>query len=378
MNLRKDTARTIVVGPILDADGAAKTNEMVSSILASKNGSDPAALDGSATLTHKACGMYRLALTANDTDTLGCLEIILNSTTNAMPAVRLNIATAAAWDALYAASGGYLLVKDHVGNPIATETTAAGRATPSDVASALIAYGATKPTDLAGLATTTNVTNAVAGLAKTTDLAGLATATNVTNAVSGLATSQALAAVAELIAGFASEETVSAMAETIVAIQAALDAIIVAGNGMIGNEAVASTVYTSEERLKTLFGTNNINQWADVDNDQDAETIAARLDWACSAATSLVNDTLRDGPYAVPFDLTAVPTTIIDATTRIAAAFLYDSRGIQDSDPNTGEGRNLLAPHKKAAEYILQQILAGKLTLNVATTTTNIPKVVAG
>lgn len=102
MNIRQSTARTVIVGPILDADGVAKTDEVVDSILASKNGADPAALNGSATLTHKAAGYYRLALTTSDTDTLGCLELILSSGTNTMPVKALNVMTQPEWDAYFA------------------------------------------------------------------------------------------------------------------------------------------------------------------------------------------------------------------------------------------------------------------------------------
>lgn len=108
MDIRLSTARTILIGPILDADGVAKTNEVVASILISKNGGAQSALNASATLTHSHTGYYLLALTASDTDTLGCLELGLNSTTNAMPIRSLNVMPAAVWDALYAASGGLI------------------------------------------------------------------------------------------------------------------------------------------------------------------------------------------------------------------------------------------------------------------------------
>ncbi len=110
MNIRQATARTVTIGPILDADGVAKTDEVVASILASKNGGVAAALD-SVTLTHSQTGYYRLALTAVDTDTLGTLELSLNSGTNTMPIKEMNVATAEAWDALYAESGGALPAK---------------------------------------------------------------------------------------------------------------------------------------------------------------------------------------------------------------------------------------------------------------------------
>lgn len=161
MNLRKDTAQAVTIGPILDGDGQLKTNETVANIKVSKNGGAYAALNASATLTSTNDGCYDLALTAIDVNTLGTLQLKLVDLPNTMPVVRCNVATQAAWDALYAASGGYVLAKNDAGNTIATETTAEARATPSDVANALTAYGSAKPPDItaavSGLATQTSV-----------------------------------------------------------------------------------------------------------------------------------------------------------------------------------------------------------------------------
>jgi len=127
MNIRQSTARTILIGPILDADGVAKTDEVVGSILASKNGGAPAALNASATLTHTQAGYYRLALTTTDTNTLGCLELTLNSGTNTMPIRSLNVLAQAAWDALHsvriAAQVDTQLIASH-GNGAWTTATA--------------------------------------------------------------------------------------------------------------------------------------------------------------------------------------------------------------------------------------------------------------
>lgn len=96
-----DTAKTITVGPILDSDGAAKTDEVVASIKLAVNGGAPGVLDGSATLTHRNTGHYSLALTANDIDTLGTAEVVLDSGTNAMQPVRLEVVTANVYDSLF-------------------------------------------------------------------------------------------------------------------------------------------------------------------------------------------------------------------------------------------------------------------------------------
>ena len=106
MDARLGTAGSMMIGPILDADGVAKTDEVVASILASKNGGDPAALDGAATLAHKHTGNYLLTWTANDVNALGLLQFTLSSGTNTMQRVDLHVLPALVWDALYAASGG--------------------------------------------------------------------------------------------------------------------------------------------------------------------------------------------------------------------------------------------------------------------------------
>lgn len=112
MIARQSTARTIIVGPVLDSTGAAKTDEVVGSIKITKNGTVGNA-NGSATLTHDHAGKYRLGLTAADTDTVGILEISLNSGTNDMPVKGLNIVETAVWDALFAdGATGYATAGD--------------------------------------------------------------------------------------------------------------------------------------------------------------------------------------------------------------------------------------------------------------------------
>lgn len=105
---RQSTAKTFLVGPILDADGVAKTDEVVGSIKVTKNGTVGVA-NGSSTLTHDHTGKYKYAAAAGDLDTCGVVEISLNSTTNAMGVVRLQVIEEAVYDAIYAASATGLL-----------------------------------------------------------------------------------------------------------------------------------------------------------------------------------------------------------------------------------------------------------------------------
>jgi hypothetical protein len=107
--VRQSTARTVTVGPVLDADGVAVTVGVVADFKISKNGGAPAALDGSATLTHRHTGHYSLALTANDLDTVGQAEVVIDDTVNACPMKEITVLEEAVYDALYAASATGML-----------------------------------------------------------------------------------------------------------------------------------------------------------------------------------------------------------------------------------------------------------------------------
>jgi hypothetical protein len=106
---RQSTARTVTVGPVLDADGVAVTDGVVADFKISKNGGAPAALNGSATLTHRNTGHYSLALTASDHDTAGPAQVVIDDTVNACAPLNLFVMTAAAFDAQYGSSApGYV------------------------------------------------------------------------------------------------------------------------------------------------------------------------------------------------------------------------------------------------------------------------------
>jgi PKD repeat protein len=96
--LKQSTAATVVVGPVLDADGAAVTTATVTNFSIAKNGT-VAALT-SETVTHSANGYYTIALTATNTNTLGRLDIIVNASTMSMANHRYDVLVAATYDAI--------------------------------------------------------------------------------------------------------------------------------------------------------------------------------------------------------------------------------------------------------------------------------------
>jgi hypothetical protein len=120
---RQSTAIIVTVGPVLNASGVAVTDGVVGDFKISKNGGAPAALNGSATLTHRNTGHYSLSLTASDVGTVGTVEIVIDDTTNACPPKEIQVVEEAVYDMLFAASAlGYIANQPVDLNTIKTQT----------------------------------------------------------------------------------------------------------------------------------------------------------------------------------------------------------------------------------------------------------------
>jgi hypothetical protein len=96
--LKQSTASTVIVGPVLDANGAAVTTAVVGDFKLAKNGTT-ATLSG-ATVTHDANGYYTIALTTGNTDTVGRLVIYSGNTAHSMATHHWTVLLASVFDAL--------------------------------------------------------------------------------------------------------------------------------------------------------------------------------------------------------------------------------------------------------------------------------------
>lgn len=132
---KQSTAIIVTVGPVLDADGVAVTDGVVGDFKISKNGGAPAALNASATLTHRNTGHYSLSLTATDVNTVGTAEIVIDDTVNACPMKEIQVVEEAIYDALFAASATGAL-------PVSTGGIAAAAFAAGAIDAAAIATGA--------------------------------------------------------------------------------------------------------------------------------------------------------------------------------------------------------------------------------------------
>lgn len=131
--------------------------------------------------------------------------------------------------------------------------------------------------------------------------------------------------------------------------------------------------YSDRAGLELVFGKSNVEKWADVNNDENAADVDARVTWALEQGYEYVNDRLRDGPYAIPFTLPA-PATIKLLNERFAGVLLYESRGVTDVD-GQGKPMHALAYHRDWVEKTIAQIFARQLRLNLTPQVTTYPQV---
>jgi hypothetical protein len=97
--LKQSTAASVIVGPVLDADGNAYTSAVIGDFNLTKNGTT-AALASPADATHSHNGQYIIALTTGNTDTLGRLAISMNRATYGMTIFRYEVLAANQFDAI--------------------------------------------------------------------------------------------------------------------------------------------------------------------------------------------------------------------------------------------------------------------------------------
>jgi len=126
--------------------------------------------------------------------------------------------------------------------------------------------------------------------------------------------------------------------------------------------------YAVRADIELIFGSTNVSKWADLNNDEDAGEITARIVWALTLAEERVNNRLRQGKYDIPF--ATAPTEITDLTARWAGVILYDSRLVIDGEDSD------LSRHEKTVEDRLSKILAGKIKLSTDVAVATYPQVV--
>lgn len=117
--------------------------------------------------------------------------------------------------------------------------------------------------------------------------------------------------------------------------------------------------YTSQSGIEAVYGTHNVAQWSNLDNDATTAD-AARIASGITYATAYINDALRGGRYAIPFG--SVPTMIADMAAKMAGVWMYKTRRIRRAEAErVGEA---IQGHQDEVDSLLTEINSGQRTLD--------------
>ena len=92
--------------------------------------------------------------------------------------------------------------------------------------------------------------------------------------------------------------------------------------------------YSARSNVEDIFGVSNVHDWADLDNDDNASNILARINRAIAVADAQIDDYFRGLFYVSPIQnaSAATPTSIVDLSACLAGLWLHNCRGYQHND----------------------------------------------
>jgi hypothetical protein len=132
------------------------------------------------------------------------------------------------------------------------------------------------------------------------------------------------------------------------------------------------SAYCTQADVEAFYGPANVRAWASLTNNESSADVATRIAAAIETACAEIDDSLRGGPYTVPFsDAPDAPKMIKRAAVLLTGVELYSARGSEDFDPK-GQPVNRLSAHEAKARRIIAEIHSRRLRLEidvVATTT---------
>lgn len=296
-DLKQSTAKSILVGPVLNVDGTLyTTDDLARTDFKLTKSSTVGDLNASATVAHSHQGHFLVGLTTSDTDTLGSLVVSLNKATLAMTPRALMVEPANVWDSLY---GSDKLQVDAV--EISSDSDAANNLeTACDGGTYNVGGGAVVAASVSGSvgSVTSPVTAGtvsdktgygLSGGERTTLAAALEAA--IINELDGTAVMQAIA---DLIAGDMTTGDLSVQAIAAACRDAILDRVLA------GNHDTASTAGKLLQNLDAAVSSRGTSTLTTTDIDNRLEAYDGPTNTEFEARTLLANQ------YALEATLTAI------------------------------------------------------------------------
>lgn len=131
--------------------------------------------------------------------------------------------------------------------------------------------------------------------------------------------------------------------------------------------------YCTQADIEARFGESNVAKWSQADQDSTA-TDTDRVTAAIAYADAEIDSMMRGGRYTLPLSGTDTSYIVKSWSVRLAACWLYESRGIIDVDRES----NPMAVHRKDVVTEIRSVRMGamRLSLTEIASSTSAPAVV--
>jgi len=92
--------------------------------------------------------------------------------------------------------------------------------------------------------------------------------------------------------------------------------------------------YVDKADVENTFGVDNVAAWSDLTGAGSAD--ATRIALAITYAEGLINDSFRDGRYAIPFS--PIPVVLKDWCAKLAGVWLFFNRPLYGKNQEAASG----------------------------------------
>lgn len=132
--------------------------------------------------------------------------------------------------------------------------------------------------------------------------------------------------------------------------------------------------YATQADVENTFGSQNVQKWADANNNGNGGEIAARITWALTKADNTINGKLRYSRYTIPFTV-PYPVAIVDLAAELAGLYLHNfPRAFSEGD----EAQAALSEQMDDCMKRIAEIKSGQFKLEIEPAVSQHPSAMNG
>jgi len=120
-----------------------------------------------------------------------------------------------------------------------------------------------------------------------------------------------------------------------------------------------SSTYCTDANIRAVFGSDNIDKWSDLDNDESAGSMAARVTVSIAKAGDWIDSRMRSSKYIIPLQTqaAATPPEITEIAATYAGVWMAQARGLERFQ---GDNEHPVFRHLARITAMLDEIAIGK------------------